>query len=185
MLNGHTVTPTERLSQHLFDPGVMRSYKAQILTGSCTGSATRSQRTRRAKKERLTGYVARRRCGSVEEVIWDTELPGFGLRRYPSGNRRWIVRTIERGKARVWTIGPVEEIVADKARRLARTKLRTALLHGLPQRPKMREVVRAPTFEDVCAVFLADRPHAWPGAPRRAIYGTSSTCSSRSSGARG
>ena len=161
MLNGHTVTSTERLSQHLFDPGVIRLDKSQILTGSCTSGATLSRSTRRARKERLTGYIARQRFGPVEDVIWDTELPGFGLRRYPSGNRRWIVRFVERGKARVWTIGPVEEIDASRARRLARDRLRTALLHGLPQRPKKQEVARPPTFEEVCEVFLVDRPHAW------------------------
>ena len=113
------------------------------------------------RKERLTGNVARRKCGKVEQVIWDTELPGFGLRRYPNGKKRWIVRFVERGKARVWTIGKVGEVDAERARRQARDRLCKATTQGLPVRPKRSEAGRVPTFREVCDVFLTDRPFAW------------------------
>lgn len=123
---------------------------------------TTSVGTRRPpRKERLTGDVARRRCGLVEEIIWDTELPGFGLRRFPSGAKRWILRFEERGKSRVWTIGKVEDLSVREARRLARDRLREAVLLGLPQRSAVKEAARPPLFREVCQTFLKDRPFAW------------------------
>ena len=116
---------------------------------------------RSPRKERLTGDVARRRCGADEEIIWDTELTGFGLRRFPSGAKRWILRFEERGKARVWTIGKVGEMSVQVARKLARDRLREAMLLGLPQRAAAKAAARAPLFCEVCQIFLKDRPHAW------------------------
>ena len=104
-------------------------------------------------RERLNGNTARRRHRGAETVIWDTELPGFGLRCYPSGAKRWIVRYIERGKARVWTIGSTSVVDAARARRAARKRLQDAILQGLPRKPAKSAQSRAPTFEAVCAVF--------------------------------
>lgn len=123
---------------------------------------TTSARNRRSpRKERLTGDVARRRCGAVEELIWDTELPGFGLRRFPTGAKRWILRFEERGKSRVWTIGKGDDLSARAARQLAQDRMREAILLGLPQRPAVKEAARAPLFPEVYGVFLKDRPFAW------------------------
>ncbi len=161
MLDAYTVSPDHGFLEFLSEDGLTTSYQPSPTgDGSQTSIATGSP-DRSTHKERLTGNVARRRCGKIEQVIWDTELPGFGLRCYPSGGKRWIVRYIERGKARVWTIGKVGELNAERARRRARNKLRTAIIQGLPQRPKKAELVRAPSFREVCDVFLKDRPFAW------------------------
>ena len=118
-------------------------------------------------RERLNGNTARRRHRGAEIVIWDTELPGFGLRCYPSGAKRWIVRYVERGRARVWTIGDTGEVDATGARRAARKRLQDAILQGLPRKPAKSARSRAPTFEAVCAVFLKDRPFAWAESTER------------------
>ena len=63
----------------------------------------------------LTGHIARRRCEEDETCLWDTELPGFGLRRYVTGRKSWFPRYIEHGVACVWTIGNVKRVSAEDA----------------------------------------------------------------------
>jgi len=161
MPNGYAVSPSSTPPGLLHVPTSIRSYDIGPLTEGCTTTDPDTEKRRKSNKQRLTGYLARRRCGPVEEVIWSIELPGFGLRRFPSGARRWILRYKERGKQKVWTIGSVEEIDAEKAHRLARERLRAAMVHGLPQRPKKPAAVQIATFAEVCDVFLKDRPFAW------------------------
>ena len=56
----------------------------------------------------------------TDTIFWDCELPGFGVRVYPSGKKIYIVQTRARGKAglRV-TIGPDGVISPEEARRRA------------------------------------------------------------------
>ncbi len=50
----------------------------------------------KATSRRLTGHITRQKPPERECVIWDTEVPGFGIRLYPSGQKRWVARYIER-----------------------------------------------------------------------------------------
>ena len=123
----------------------------------------------------LSGHVARRKCPDREVVLWDSILPGFGLRMYPSGRKRWIVRFIERKKARQETVGDAATMDVHKARRIARKRLEAAALHGLPQKPKViRRKGRSRTFADVFETFRQDRPYAWAPATERSNLGTMS-----------
>ena len=95
-------------------------------------------------------------------------LPGFGLRMYPSGRKRWVVRFIERKKARQETVGDAATLDIHKARRVARKRLEAAALHGLPQRPKsVQRKGRIPTFAEVFETFRQDRPYAWKPTTER------------------
>ena len=40
-----------------------------------------------AASVRLNGDVARRRAGTTETILWDSDLIGFGLRILPSGRK--------------------------------------------------------------------------------------------------
>jgi hypothetical protein len=67
----------------------------------------------------LNGNVARRRhdTDSARSVIWDAELPGFGLRvrrGHPHGS--WVVRFCCRATDRLITLGRSVDLVAAKAR---------------------------------------------------------------------
>ena len=122
--------------------------------------------TRKGKPEPqkilLTGQVARRKWQGQETCLWDTEIPGFGLRLYATGRKSWFVRFVERGRARNWTIGAVETVSAEDAREAARRRLKEVALRGLPSKPK-REGVPATvvSFADLVEQFLKDRPFAW------------------------
>ena len=154
------------------DPSKKKANKTTECTEKCTviplsprgHEVAKSGPTRQLKplKLRLTGHVARRRCEEAEFYIWDTELPGFGLRFRPSGGKRWFLRYVERGRARVWTIGKVSEICAEYAREAARKRLREVALLGLPKKPMpVNAAVKVSTFVDLVEHFLADRPFAW------------------------
>ena len=54
-----------------------------------------------------------------EAVYWDSELPGFGVRVYPSGAKVYIVQTRAGGRSRRFTLGRHGLISADEARRRA------------------------------------------------------------------
>ena len=52
-------------------------------------------------------------------VFWDRELPGFGVRVYPSGEKRYIVQSRGPGGSRRVTLGRHGELTAERARRMA------------------------------------------------------------------
>ena len=52
-------------------------------------------------------------------VFWDRELPGFGVRVYPSGSKVYVVQTRWRGKSKRVTLGRHGVLSADQARRKA------------------------------------------------------------------
>ena len=85
-------------------------------------------------KCRLDGNIARRKS-LPEGIIWDEELPGFGLRVRASGHRSWIVKYRQRNTQRFVTLGEAQALPARAARAKARETLTEALLMDLPTAP--------------------------------------------------
>ena len=54
-----------------------------------------------------------------DAVFWDREIPGFGVRVYPSGSKVYVVQCRVHGKSRRITLGRHGVISADQARRKA------------------------------------------------------------------
>ena len=54
-----------------------------------------------------------------DAVFWDRDLPGFGIRVYPSGAKVYVVQSRAFGRSRRVTVGRHGEISADQARREA------------------------------------------------------------------
>ena len=54
---------------------------------------------------------------SKDHVIWDDELPCFGLRIYPSGQRSYLVQYRAKGRSRRHTIGLHRAWTPETARR--------------------------------------------------------------------
>jgi integrase len=84
---------------------------------------------------KLSGHVVRRKAPKTEQIFWDSELPGFGLRCSPTGHKSWIVRFRERGIKRLVTLGKADAMSVHVARIKARKHLADNLLDGLPVRP--------------------------------------------------
>ena len=81
-----------------------------------------------AKRPSLAGEGAKGRPGedvigkshSSSTVFWDSELPGFGVRVYPTGSRFYVAQTRARGRpAKRVTLGRHGVITAEEARRRA------------------------------------------------------------------
>ena len=80
---------------------------------------------------------------SVEEkdaVFWDRELPGFGVRVYPSGSKVYVVQTRTSGKSKRVTLGRHGVISADQARRKAALTI-ARIKGGEPPEPVRSDAV--------------------------------------------
>ena len=93
-----------------------------------------------------------------DTMFWDRELPGFGVRVYPSGRKVYIVQTRAGGKAglRV-TVGPDGVITPEEARRraaliIARIK---AGEEPVPE-PLSAKLAKGPTVADLARRYLED-----------------------------
>ena len=71
-----------------------------------------------ARRARLTdAAIARLRPRDHEYTVWDTRVPGFGVRVRPSGGMTWVMlRSTGKGSRRV-TLGRVSAMGAEEARR--------------------------------------------------------------------
>lgn len=123
----------------------------------------------------LNGNIARRKARGIDFTYWDDELPGFGLRILPSGQKTWFVMLRRRGKQKRISLGRPSQVSAQEARQLARAELAKALLDGLPAGAGEEESRnRAPLMQEYADRFWADYARNWkPSTQKRnrvAIY---------------
>lgn len=83
------------------------------------------------------------------EYLWDSEVPGFGVRLLPSGSKRFVFqfRTIGGEQGRL-TIGRFPSMTVDQARRIAR-ECRTEVDRGGNPSLGRREERAAPSLRDL------------------------------------
>ncbi len=81
--------------------------------------------------------------GKSELIVFDDALPGFGIRLRSSGTRVWIAQYRTGTKQRRVTLGSVEVLDPDEARRAAKTTLARAQLGADPPAEKAAAKVRA------------------------------------------
>lgn len=129
-------------------------------------AANQSGKTNKARQNplvKLTGHTARRNCRRRSEVLWDSELPGFGLRFRPPNGKNWIVRYRERKIVRTLSLGPVSKVDAETARSKARKILAANQLDGLPTKAKVT-LPKTVTFSGYVDEFLEDYGRHWKPA---------------------
>ena len=100
--------------------------------------------------------------GKSEMIVFDEALPGFGLRIRSGGKRSWIAQYRLGSKQRRVTIGSVETLDADEARRRAKSALSKAHLGTDPQLEKAEARAQAAVtlgrvVEDYLARYAAKR----------------------------
>ncbi len=88
-------------------------------------------------------------------VIWDDELPGFGLRVFSSGKRSYVLQYRSVGRSRRYTIGLHGIWTAETARREAKIQLGKVTQGENPA--EEREINRkAITVKELCDRYVND-----------------------------
>ncbi len=92
--------------------------------------------------------------------VWDTQLPGFGLRVYPSGRRKYVVQYRTKGnRQRRAVLGSHGTLTAEQARSMARGMLAQVSGGGDPA-GDIKAAREAPTVADLATDYL--ERHAIP-----------------------
>jgi integrase len=113
-------------------------------------------------RQRLTDKVCKQHPPATGQVdLWDTYLPGFGLRISHGGRRTFMVMTRVNGKQRRLTIGRYGEVTLAEARQKARDTLEAAS-NGVDPAAAERAAQQAAqrqrrnTFQAVAEDYLQD-----------------------------
>lgn len=88
-------------------------------------------------------------------IIWDEELPSFGLRVYRSGKRSYVIQYRQRGRARRLTLGLHGVWTAELARREAKAQLGRVAGGDDPAEERLEDH-RAMTMKELCRRYIQD-----------------------------
>ena len=163
------VKSVQEMLATLRDPGALDGYlvpasphkSATFASGSGMADGLMVPNRRKpGRRALLDGNFARRKhpVQASEYYIWDTELPGFGLRIHPTGRYHWFVRLRHRGKHRRITLGRSDELDAALARTQARRLLAEVALDGLPKRTVIKST---PELTDYVETYWSNIARYW------------------------
>lgn len=92
---------------------------------------------------------------SSDYVIWDEELPGFGLRVFASGKRSYVIQYRAAGRSRRYTIG-LNGVWTPEAARCEAKALLGQIARGGDPAEKRQLDYHAITVKELCTRYLAD-----------------------------
>lgn len=89
------------------------------------------------------------------ETIWDSEIPGFGLRIMPSGRKSFVLKFTASGRQRWMTLGRFGDLTVEEARRMAQARRGDVAL-GKDPSDEARASKGAPTMTELIDRFLEE-----------------------------
>jgi integrase len=99
-----------------------------------------------------------------EKFLWDEDLPGFGLRVFPSGRKSYLVQYKlggRGGRTRRMTLGLHGKLTPEEARKRA-AKLLGAVSDGADPAGERTDAKRALTVADLAELYLSEGPAEKP-----------------------
>jgi hypothetical protein len=100
-------------------------------------------------------YVESAPVKSVDYIIWDDDLSGFGVRIFASGKRSYLIQYRAQGRSRRFTIGPHGVWTPELARRQARAQLGRVARGDNPAEERQLDH-QAIMMKELCLNYLAD-----------------------------
>lgn len=110
--------------------------------------------------------------GASQQILWDGNMPGFGVRVYPSGRKTFVVGYRVKGRWRLMALAPYGVKTLVQARQQARRELGRAADEKDPLEHRQQERA-AKTMRELAVIYLDDcryraRPKkTWPTDQRR------------------
>ena len=105
-------------------------------------------------------------------ILWDNEIPGFGIRIYPSGKKSFVISYRFNGRSRQQTIGAYGVFTLDQAKKEARRQL-VSVESGIDPAHEKEKQKSGDTIEDLCKTYLErhskihNKPKSWKEDERR------------------
>ena len=93
------------------------------------------------------------RPGPKDIFIWDSTLPGFGVRVLPSGRRSYVIQYRAKGRTRRMTLGSHGVLTPEIARRLAISHLAEVNAGGDPSAARQADS-RQPTVAELASRYM-------------------------------
>lgn len=91
--------------------------------------------------------------GSGQDIRWDAQIPGFGVRIYPTGKKSFVLSYRSDGRKHIMTVGRYGVMTLEQARDDAREKLVQVNKGTDPLEEKRRES-QGETVKILCAQYL-------------------------------
>jgi integrase len=92
---------------------------------------------------------------ATDYIIWDDEIPGFGIRIFASGRRSYIIQYRAQGRSRRFTIGGHGIWTPELARREAKVQLGRVARGDDPAEERQLDH-QAMTVKELCQLYLTD-----------------------------
>lgn len=91
--------------------------------------------------------------GQSRDVRWDNQLPGFGIRIYPTDRKAFILSYRSNGRKRFLTLGSYGVLTLEQARDNARSLLGEVIKAKDPLQERQKEA-SGKKIKDLCAAYL-------------------------------
>lgn len=116
-------------------------------------------------------YVESIEPSAKDIFVWDSELPGFGVRVKPTGVKSYLIQYRQDGRSRRLTLGKHGVLAADEARKFARQHLADVAKGENPSEER-QEARKAPTVEVLASDYMERhaRPNKRPKSVREDQY---------------